>query len=632
MRCDSPAAPPHIQTLAEATEAQIARIDALTGTGRANWLGLLAYLAFALITTLGVQDIDFFVDSRQTQLPLVDVSIPTFSFFVFAPILGAALYAYLHLHIRKVTEALTEGPTGTVLIEERIKPWLLNDFVLLRRREAAIRRRPMDWLVTLTTLLLVWWAGPIVLGVMWVWTWPAHELWLSALCAVCLMVTVYAGAISWVKMQRDMGQQGLSFLVITIFVVLLAPPVAFLTLANSLGISTVPKWLQIEGELIQLDPPNLRGARLSVLPPDEADPETARRRYRKGFCDRRGIDAETCDQPSSLSAEVPAHLSQRRADWCTNRGYTTGAQGGCDEFFAILDHDFTAEWTAYRSTQLASISKPSFAGRDLRRADLFSAELSGMNFNWAKLQGANLLQAHMQGADLSEAQMQGADLRKAQMQGAKLWVAKMQGAYLSEAQMQGANLSGAQMNGADLSEAQMQGADLRYTQMQGMDLSKAHMQGADLSDAQMQGANLWQVQMQGAYWLSTKVDGTIAHEADLRGGQGASQTLLSLMIGDERTLLPEERDPDTGQRLHIPSCWVAEPEGWTLLINNLDRRVFPVTESEARAAFLCAPDEKPQKTGTPWPLDQPPPWETDPGCWSGDWQPVGVLNVPNVPA
>lgn len=216
----------------------IARIDALTATGRANWLGLLAYLSFALITTLGVEDVDFFVDSRQTQLPLVNVSIPTFSFFVFAPILGAALYAYLHLHIRKVTEALAEVPPGPPLPEERIKPWLLNDFVLRQRpdRDRAIRRRPLDALAGLTTWFLVWSLGPLVLGLMWVRTWPAHNLWLSLLCAACLMISLYAGAMSWTKMRQDLGHRLARWTVITtVLIVLLAAPVIWLTMVNSKG-------------------------------------------------------------------------------------------------------------------------------------------------------------------------------------------------------------------------------------------------------------------------------------------------------------------------------------------------------------------------------------------------------------
>ena len=100
-------------------DTQIERIATLTAAGRTNWLALLAYLSFAFVTVLGVEDADFFIPSRQTQLPLIGVSIPTFSFFAFAPLLGAALYVYLHLHLRKVAEALTRP--GARLRGERLE-------------------------------------------------------------------------------------------------------------------------------------------------------------------------------------------------------------------------------------------------------------------------------------------------------------------------------------------------------------------------------------------------------------------------------------------------------------------------------------------------------------------------------
>ena len=84
------------------TERQIARINEISALARTSWIGLLAYLAFVFVTLLGVQDADFFVPSRQTQLPLVNVSIPTASFFYFAPILASALFIYLHLFLLKL--------------------------------------------------------------------------------------------------------------------------------------------------------------------------------------------------------------------------------------------------------------------------------------------------------------------------------------------------------------------------------------------------------------------------------------------------------------------------------------------------------------------------------------------------
>ncbi len=52
-----------------ATEAQIARINELSQLARTAWFSLLGYLVFVGITLLGVKDADFFVPSRQTDLP-----------------------------------------------------------------------------------------------------------------------------------------------------------------------------------------------------------------------------------------------------------------------------------------------------------------------------------------------------------------------------------------------------------------------------------------------------------------------------------------------------------------------------------------------------------------------------------
>jgi hypothetical protein len=88
----------------------VERIDALSATARTSWLALLAFLAYIGITLLAVEDVDFFVLSRQTDLPLIGISIPTFSFFIFAPPLAAALYIYLMIHLLKLWDALATAP------------------------------------------------------------------------------------------------------------------------------------------------------------------------------------------------------------------------------------------------------------------------------------------------------------------------------------------------------------------------------------------------------------------------------------------------------------------------------------------------------------------------------------------
>ena len=58
-------------------EKQIDRINDISAIARTSWLALLGYLAFIGISLLAVEDADFFVETRRTDLPLVGVAIPT---------------------------------------------------------------------------------------------------------------------------------------------------------------------------------------------------------------------------------------------------------------------------------------------------------------------------------------------------------------------------------------------------------------------------------------------------------------------------------------------------------------------------------------------------------------------------
>ena len=114
-------------------KAQIERINQVSAMARTSWIALLGYLAFIGVTLLGVEDADFFVPSRQTQLPLVNVSIPTASFFIFAPILAAALYIYLHIILLKLWDAIADATSPRIdghPLGDHLNPWLVNDWAL----------------------------------------------------------------------------------------------------------------------------------------------------------------------------------------------------------------------------------------------------------------------------------------------------------------------------------------------------------------------------------------------------------------------------------------------------------------------------------------------------------------------
>jgi len=115
---------------------------------------------------------------------------------------------------------------------------------------------------------------------------------------------------------------------------------------------------------------------------------------------------------------------------------------------------------------------------DLRGADLWMADLRGVNLRGAilqgaDLQGADLRKVNLQGADLHEADLRKADLRGADLRGANLWRVNLQGADLQKADLWRANLWGSDLWGADLREANLIDADLGYT-----DLRMANITGA----------------------------------------------------------------------------------------------------------------------------------------------------------
>jgi uncharacterized protein YjbI with pentapeptide repeats len=498
---------------------QIARINELTSVGRTNWFGLLAYLAFTTVTVLSVQDADFFIPGRDTSLPLIGVSIPTYSFFIYAPLLGAALYVYLHLHIRKLVWALADAPEtyqGSPL-EDHLKTWLLNDLVLMLRKDRAYRRRAMDWLSMVTTLTLIWLAGPVILLLTWARSWPAHDEWLTSAIFLYAALTIYAGLISWISLQRALGHPAKDPLVrrvawtaataitlIALFFGLIKTEIGETFNRRLAGNEQPGIWTSIA-------PIDMSGLTISTLPADRLNPVRARRADRAAWCETQDMPANLCQSNLEPWDSVPDHLRSSRAEWClSERGTTDIAQ--CQNIFLEQNNTFRAVWASFRREEIAGLQAIDLSGSDLRNADFSSAYLIGVR----------LVAAQMEGADLEGAQMQGADLRRAQMQGANLGEAQMQGANLREAQMQGASLEEAQMQGANLERAQLQRAWLRGTNLQRANLSFADLDWAILSGVQMQDARFVVANMN-----FIRISGSSAEFADFSGAQLISATIFS---------------------------------------------------------------------------------------------------------
>jgi uncharacterized protein YjbI with pentapeptide repeats len=575
-------------------EQHIARIDTLTAAGRANWFALLGYIAFAGVTLLAVQDADFFLDSRRTDLPLVGVAIPTREFFVFGPLLGTALYVYLHLYLLKLWEALAAAPASPndEPLSVQISPWLIADFGLWLRGDGACQPRPMDWLAHIVTFLLAFLIGPLLIGAFWVRYWPAHQTWYAigiGLLLTLTLMTMLASlftAISRLRYHRKY-QGGWWHLLAAIPSALILSVVLTLSIVRTEGPHQLGPFqpaaeavARALGTNLTIARANLREVVFTELPDDWLPYETHKRRFRVDWCAREGLNAETCGPPPRSDIAPAPHLPAMRDAWCAGLRYGTDT-AACTAYFGALDARFLRDWTFERSTRLGALDGWSPRNTDLRGADLGDAILTAADLRHALLDGANLNSAQMEGANLGSAQLNGADLTATHLEGASFLNAHLTRAYMPEARMEGANLGGASMSGADLSRAELEGAYLGYAdlsdadlsgaQMEGVDLSGAHMKAADLSGgAQMEGANLSEAQMEGANFSGAQLEGADFSEAqldkaDLRGVQmNAADLSQAQMVG--ATLTGAQMDG-------VDLSW-ARLEGAVLTGAQMDRAVL----------------------------------------------------------
>ncbi|MEM9146437.1 MAG: pentapeptide repeat-containing protein, partial [Pseudomonadota bacterium] len=414
----------HLRQRAHDRQAEdiLGHIREVSQNARTTWFGLLALLAFVGVALLAHKDSAFFVRGVETELPIIGISVPVEGFFFTAPVLVAAVYAYLHLYLETLWAALGRAPAeidGEPL-SEQVFPWLLTRAALSLRRDGAARPTAMGLLTLVVSVAITWVAGLLALGRFWTESRAVHDPALSLWIAGWLFAAGIVGARSfWVMRCHMRPREGRVPEAIPLWLDLTWFPFA-------VGLVFV-SWQTTHGGLPwgeRLLTPFTVSADLSeVVLVKRPDDWQAYTQWFEGFEAR--------------------HLERRPG--------TPGVPG--PESWEDLPADemrrFWAEARKHWDRQIQRLPVHDLRESDLRTANLFQATLHR----------PNLSHSQMQGADLGGASMQGADLGGASMQGANLWGASMQGANLWGASMQGANLWGASMQGANLWEAKMQDAD-----------------------------------------------------------------------------------------------------------------------------------------------------------------------------
>ena len=485
--------------------------------------GSLLIFAFLILVTLQTTDVDLLL-GKAIKLPIVDVDIPLFAFYL----LSSPLAFFVHLNLLRNIEAHVvklqawrKANQDKPLKAADLFPFIF-DFAVVDQESPLTK--PTRWL----SQLVIYWLGVLTLLLIF-WRFTDYQDPLITLIHMAFLVTdlivlriirqrildilsnntlekteqrkpsrinqwilrfaqvaifPFGGWTCTTKGKAEWLSQAVGFIAGFITLVHLFLFLAFtLTIFHKYGWSKLSLSFSDQGLLIEIEP-FLFFKRNSFNVSDEFLPIL--------IIDQRENLLVFDESLLRLQHELSPNSEESFGEWFMEHGV------GLD----LRERNL-------RYAQLENV--------DLRRAQLTSADLFEAHLEGANLQGANLWDAKLQGADLSVAELQGADLRESNLQGADLKWANLQGAGLGRAKLQGADLRRANLQGARLWRANLQGADLKDAELQGADLKDAELQGADLKDAELQGADLEDANLQGAYLEDAKLQGADLEDANLQG-------------------------------------------------------------------------------------------------------------------
>ena len=545
-------------------DIRLEQIAKIAQNARTSWFGLLGLLLFVGVTLMGHRDSDFFAYGAETALPVINISVPTVSFFIAAPALTGALYVYFHIYLHNLWIALAKCPPriGKDPLEERVYPTMLCTAALaIRRRLRQDDDEPVEGsraATVLISVLMVWLFGPLVLGVLWWRSMPYHHEWLTLWLALWLWFAMTAGGNSlfhllYLMRTGELYPYGL-------FRRPLAHPKPIISLVLLTGLAFA-SWDTTEGgRFVPLVRADLAGAELTRKPANwlhyEIWLEDWEYRFRSRECPNAVRTGDPC--PNDKLAQFREETGKR---WeALTQSLESPDLGGADLRGAVLARAYlsgaflagarlesadlrwatlegaTLSWARLDDADLlgARLEGAHLLGAGLEGAILFGAGLEGAGLNRARLDGADLSEARLDGAHLSEATLKGANLRMASLDGADLSEARLDGAHLSEATLKGANLRMASLKGADLVGASLEGADLSEAKFDGANFRWARLENADLRWATLKGANLSKAMLVGVDLSNTKLEGV-----DLSEVYGLTRLQVSSACGDEHTRLPD---------------------------------------------------------------------------------------------
>lgn len=560
-------------------EDQQKEIEAIADSAQLAWFSLLGFLAFYSLVMLTTTDADFFSSAKQTQLPIVNITISSQVFYFAAPIVATILYVYLHF-LCLILWRRAQG-TPEQILQNSLSTSLIGTVVLALKPKA--RPRGLDqsqWVIAFFggTLagVLIWLAHPLVLFLSDrvsnaspnFFTGGSTESASSDIAThftvtlVCMGLSGLMGAISFwnalgIRRPEQQGPMGLKALcqqvAFRLYTGLALAAFLLIMLAGGLGI-----W----GILWNKPTIDIERRPLAQTPAGWISADARRETYRRDWCKEEKTPLAICAQRPRDAAERRA-LADGRAAFCAT---TEPGAEGCEARLAERDRAFAADFRRVRKAELESVPELDLSGWNvpgmkaervrLVNARLEAAHLEGAKLSWANLEGAVLIDARLNDATAQDAAFDNADLTRVHLEGAQLPSSSLFNAALLGADLDGATLKNAGLEYADLTPAGGTDTEIpRRASLKKADLTDATLRGADLSGADLDGTILAGADLSGA-----RLDGAVL-DADLSGATGLVQAQLDLAVGGAATKLPAAKPP-----LHILTCWPQPTQEQEVLI------------------------------------------------------------------
>ena len=508
-------------------------LDGSSGKNRNFLISFLLFQWYLILIVLGVTDFDLFVPDNRISLPLLNLEIPLFSFFIVSPPLLLAfhfnLLFNLHEHGKLVAdwcERYKEPP--------KLSPFLFNYLFKLKKAEKGFLLLPIVWsflvfYIPLFTFVLVQWRFSdyhhqlmtsfhfVFVGLDFALVVLYRRIWdlpfLQSLVEQRDHATKWEQVKAWFKQERGIDHffaspwlgpgelfkkakllaQNFPFGVLLISLSAGVNYQAFQWVLGDLWVQKYKIHRNGKGEIDGVDCSQQTDKHWLVLDLFCSE-DLPLKKEPKGEPIEQEPSGFLPSREFLFSILVPVldlheqELVRKKPDDSLVARYTNDFKKDKLDVFLEFGQGYNLQGRDLQlaNLQLANLLKVDFRGANLKKAELDEAQLQRANLGSAHLQGANLGRARMQGANLEGARMQVANLEGARMQGANLNWAELQGTNLNWAQLQGTNLNWAQLQGANLEGAQLQGANLNLAELQGAFVSYANFYKADFSPDQLQ--------------------------------------------------------------------------------------------------------------------------------------------------